>query len=664
MIITLYYIEGISRIDTPYFATKTSQATLSEQEGFFSNHIVKEIESAYYPPHYHNTVRFDIEDLSFNDNVNYLSLQYNGKTYYYFINDVTYVSESLIEVDITMDVIQTYMFDIYISNGIIERKFINRFYQKSGSSTWIMNRAYIRENVSSGEFITDYKTLLNTDTSKYVLFVKQSKFDKSTTYGNICPRNIVSYWLNNSALAPKFPVSLAVPYDIKFGPGSPYGFVKNDANKVAYNTYLVATGSYLAETLDMYVCPFNPFMKINMSSPSAGNVTLSGNVTDTAYLNFDDMHGETVYYNKALYDTYDLAIRKSTVYVGATKNPGFVDWGFSSDYIPQIIDDNYVRWTFGTDACLTTHPIYPLEEGYLSLHYAFDITNGSRIYFVNDNNSSTNTDDDKYSTLVIDTNILSVDLKNTPWAQYIANNKNRWAQLNINNILSISSAAANYAGGSSRIGKIGVDKTSSTKYSYAKVQGRNKKGQYSRGVMRRIGTDKVSSSRDVYGEVPTNANAGGIAGAALGAIGNVFDQYYTEKNLLAAPSTLSQLGECINGFLSQSHLIYRKKEKVIDYEQCAQYYHRNGYLVNEHVNAINNIFEYVQNRWHFNIIKMSVAEVHLHNVIEDEATIDAIKERLEDGIRLWNINNSYSGTTVTPVIGNFQYDNVENDFIQ
>lgn len=663
MDVKLYYIHGISRIDTPYFATKTSQATLSKQEEFFSNHLVQSVELSFYPPHYHNTIKFDTEDITFNTNVNYLSLEYNNKTYYYFIDSINYISESIIELEITMDTIQTYMFDIYIANGVIERKFINRFYQRYGSSDWLMNRNYIRENVGSGEFIVKDKQILNSDVSKYVLFLKQSKFDKSTTYGNICPRNTISYWLDSSNLAPKFPISLAVPYDIKFGPGSPYGFVKNDANKVAFNTFLVATGSYLAETLDMYVCPFNPFMKISMSSPSAGNVTLSGDVTDTAYLNFDDMHGETVYYNKGLNDKYDLAIRKYTFIIAAVKNSGFVDYGFSSDYMPQMVDDNYMRYTFGTDACLTSHPLYTVEQC-LSFHYAFDVTNGSRIYFINDNNFNTNTDDDFYSTMVIDTNILSVDLKNTPWAQYIANNKNRWAQLNTNNILSISSAAASYAGGSSAIGKIGVDKTSSTRYSYAKVQGRNKKGQFTRGVMRKVGTDKVSSSRDVYGDVPTNPNAGGIAGAALGAVGDIFNQYYTEKNLLAAPSTLSQLGECINGLLSHSHLIYYKQEKVIDFEQCANYYHRNGYLVNEYVNNVENIFEYVQNRWHFNILKMSIAEVHLHNVIEDDDTIDSIKQRLEDGIRLWNINNQQSGTTVRPVIGNFYYDNVENDFIQ
>ena len=52
MNVYLYYVEGISRIDTPYFATKTIQASLSKQEEFFDNHLVKTVELSFYPPHY------------------------------------------------------------------------------------------------------------------------------------------------------------------------------------------------------------------------------------------------------------------------------------------------------------------------------------------------------------------------------------------------------------------------------------------------------------------------------------------------------------------------------------------------------------------------------------------------------------------------------------
>lgn len=660
MIITLYYVEGISRIDTPYFSTLSEQATLSRQEEFFSNHIVQEIETAYYPPHYRNTIRFDSEDLTFNDSVNYLSLEYNGKTYYYFIDDITYISESIIEVDVTMDVIQTYMFDIYISNGIIERKFVNRYYKKSGENFYRINRSHIiRENVSCNEFKITSKTYINTDTSKYVLFVKQSRVDKQTTFGNWAPCEVVSYW-NNGSLAPKFPISISVPYDLKFGPGGPYQMYKEDITKFANMVHMTALSSNLAATLDMYVCPFNPFHGITIGTPSAGMVQLSGNVADSAYFNFDDMHGQTVYYFKpSLATGYNMEIRVNNHSLNIYPPSDFNS--FVTGNIPQMMyDDNYQRITFGTNACVTQHPLYMVEYA-IGFHYTFDPSNGSRIYFANCDDDRYS-DTDKYNTMVIDTNILSVDLKNTPWNEYIANNKNRWAQLNMNNITTITKGGLNYAGGMSKVGKIGTDMNATKSYSYG--QARNAKGQYTKG-MKKLGAIESRSIRDVYGEVPSQGNYASLFGSAVEAGNNIMQQYYLEKNLEAAPASISQLGECLNGFISQEHLIFKQVERVIDFDQCAHYYHRNAFLINEYVDSVDNIFDYVQNRYFFNVLKMSIAEVHLHNVIEDEATCDEIKARLSDGIRLWNVTMpevDNDSSVIRVVMGNFMWDNVEIDF--
>ena len=81
------YIEGISRIDTPYFAT------LGEQEDYFDSHEVVTIDTTFYPPHYLNKIKVDTDEISFNVNVNYLWFEYNSKRYYYFIDDVEYISD-------------------------------------------------------------------------------------------------------------------------------------------------------------------------------------------------------------------------------------------------------------------------------------------------------------------------------------------------------------------------------------------------------------------------------------------------------------------------------------------------------------------------------------------------------------------------------------------
>ena len=170
MVIKLYYIEGISRIDTPYYANQGQQATLAAQEAFFERHVVKEIDSAFYPPHYTNQVKLTTDDVDFNTNINYLSLEFNDKTYYYFIDDVEYLSENMIKLYITMDVIQTYMFDIRIASGVIERKFINRW-----TSNNKINRNYLREAVSDEEFIPVDFNIINGDVSKWSIIGKKTE---------------------------------------------------------------------------------------------------------------------------------------------------------------------------------------------------------------------------------------------------------------------------------------------------------------------------------------------------------------------------------------------------------------------------------------------------------------------------------------------------------
>ena len=90
MQIRFYYIDGISEIDTPYFST------LQAQETYFNNHYVSSMDYAFFPPYYTNIIPVGSDDLNFALNVNYLSFEYLGKTYYYFIENFEYVNENLI----------------------------------------------------------------------------------------------------------------------------------------------------------------------------------------------------------------------------------------------------------------------------------------------------------------------------------------------------------------------------------------------------------------------------------------------------------------------------------------------------------------------------------------------------------------------------------------
>ena len=119
--ITLYYIKGITRLDEPVFDT------LEHQKAFFSAYKVTEVDTGFYPPHFQNQITISTDDASFDTSCNYLSLTYGTKTYYYFIDSITYVSEDVILLNVTMDTIQTYLFNLDIKEADVTRASIKRW---------------------------------------------------------------------------------------------------------------------------------------------------------------------------------------------------------------------------------------------------------------------------------------------------------------------------------------------------------------------------------------------------------------------------------------------------------------------------------------------------------------------------------------------------------
>lgn len=114
---------------------------------------------------------------------------------------------------------------------------------------------------------------------------------------------------------------------------------------------------------------------------------------------------------------------------------------------------------------------------------------------------------------------------------------------------------------------------------------------------------------------------------------------------------------------SSTKVMYRL-DRVEDIESCGQYYHRNGYLVNEYINDARDIFSYINTRYYYNILKLSDADIHMKNTIESSELIEEIKSRLYKGLRFWNYKalTSTEGTA-TIEIGDFSYDNVEKSYI-
>ena len=614
MTINLYYVEGISRIDTPSFNTKDSAADITKQENYFLTKLVKSIDTTFYPPHYQNTIKFDQDDLTINDNVNYLSLDYNGKTYYYFIDSIVYTSSGIITLEVSMDTIQTFMFDIFISSAIIERKFINRWTNDNK-----INRYYKRENLSDGLFVHNSYTEVNHDRSEWFIVTRVVKADlmEPVVYSRCGLDDAVTWY----------------PASISFMPYTNQGFSWNNAFYRTFTEFYIRFQSVQPDVGQSYIIPFNPFYSTDVdlqnhtlgsnincdieSSMIAGMspVTVTNQGTKTAGIN-----------SKINYYDYHFNFVKNV-------NKGVV---FNYYNVPALFDENYIRLIFGSRSSNTTTSLYLYNTLDIKCCYYADLITGSRFYFISSYYSSPQ---DNYRTLVADYAPINMDLVSDTWAQYNATNKYRWLEAaGMAGVNALKLFLTVYTSGAFAAADMAAIAATSLTPKRQKI---SKKGQ------RAIQAIERSQRNDIPGYFTQGIND--LTPLSVTAI--------KEGNAAFAPDTI-KLSNSFDDIASHGCYIFIETQQVNDIVQCANYYHRNGYLVNEYITMEQQIFNTQSNyRYYFDVLKLSIPEVHLHNVIEDEETVNEIENRFITGLRLWHVRNE----DVT--IGDFTYDNVENDYL-
>lgn len=98
-----------------------------QQFSFFTNLSVHADNSNFFRLN-DNTVNFRVAR-SYEDslNLNYMVVKQGGKTYYLFIDSVGYIDQGTTQVNATVDVWQTYMFDFEITDAFIKREHQDRF---------------------------------------------------------------------------------------------------------------------------------------------------------------------------------------------------------------------------------------------------------------------------------------------------------------------------------------------------------------------------------------------------------------------------------------------------------------------------------------------------------------------------------------------------------
>lgn len=631
MNIDLYYVEGISRIDTPSFNTKNHIGTIEDQEDFFLTKKVKTVEIAFYPPHYRDQIKFDKADLVITDNVNYLSFEFGDKTYYYFIEKINYTSTGVILLDISMDVIQTYMFDTYISSGIIERKFINRW---NGSN---INRNYVRENVSDGLFVQKYYYNVPMPVREMMIVAKSNYVSQEYA-------SIIEYHNDTMSRNIIYP---SLIYMIPYGQGTIKSFQSlNSQSTLHYDMGI--TFNNLAkdpQISEVYLIPFNSLKNVDYTN---SYIDFTYNQTDPDFFGINDsvfgndyikylrpapyaLDPDANHYSSADYPVKLNHISHTFDFIKNTDRQDI----FRSEYMPVMLDENYIKFEFGTRSSLTSYPLYETNKIVLQCCYYASYLTGSRHYYITDRDSDYY---DNKRTIVSDYEPIKLDLLSDEYAQFNATNKYRWLEA-IGSSLINGAKFGISAGLRASYAANDIIKIASTALT-PKRQKLSKRGQ------RAIESIQTQQRDKTPGEIEEG----------ISSISPITSALIREGNMYFTPDTNKQSG-MLSDLVANAIQILWIKSFVQDYEQCAQYYHRNGYLVNEYVTQVSNIFNSVKNRYYFDMLKMSIPEVHLHNVIEDEDTIGLIEERLEQGLRLWNVLNT------DVIIGDFTYDNVENDYL-
>lgn len=625
--IKLGYLEGYNSFNVPSFASKQARDT-------YFNNITGLVEiDAYYPPLYTNVIKLDITQVSQSVPYNFVILVHNSEYYYYFIDDIKYINEELYEIYINMDTILTYMFDIKITNGLINRKSIKRW-----NSTGEINREYIRENLSEGIFDVDSYTYKNPN--KYIIVTTSSHYGnegddyRKATY-NI---NNTSYSLGYYVFIIPIPSNLNNIYSSQAlvalrKTGHTDISVSNPADCINFfidNPYVINMTYVESEYLDrllntswQYVGLNNLICNINYPSEES-IVKFNGSQQCCIAISTFPSNIDTSNYN--LYVNNKLIGIKNTT----------INRPFDFDCIPQIIDENYIQLKYGNITGFTSYPMHQSKSGVFKTYDITDVTTGNQGYYILDKNDDIN----KYNTFIFTTS-TNFDLITDAWKQYQAQNKGTLSTgLQLQGVNTLYNTVKGVA-----------LPIASNKFYMARSEQYFEKDMQS---MSDAYANRAYSSRQQA--------VGGLSGGLMQGINVIANYKANKENLEFTPDTIKGRNSMLSMAFSKYLSPYIEVSCCKDIMACAKRLEEFGYKVNEVlqnsngilINAINNV------RYYYNCIGVNITSYKLLRFISNDLLNNFI-ERLSNNIRLFNI--SILTTNNLNMSSCLQYDNVETEEI-
>lgn len=658
MTFNFYYIAGISRVDTLRFESAEDMDT------FMSSALVTSISlDAYYPPFYRNFIKLPIEAdnkfaLNFESEVNYLSFEYGGRTYYYFIDSVEYISESVFGINITMDTLMSYYFDYEINYSIVERQMIERW------NNTLINRDYIRENFSKADKEQIYykRYVRNTDWYSLAQIEDEHINDCKGYYAVVNAHREGSddfvpstYALDNEYIRCEGFTKLAPVASIE---GEVVAYFKNGATTTDKAMFPMMY-SRLKALPDNYAMYFLPFAFLDyVTCTKLAHVVIEEQTYIGLATYYDDtkLTVESYGLSGSLYVSQDdekpFPIRK--IYDGKTLDfvnsatlPSVADLTkipYSSSYIPCLMDSNYYDVHFGEGDTYSEVDLYLCLDTTLILYYFPDISTGSRIYQIDceyskgTSSSYENLVPDKLGTIVACSNPISISLYNDPWFSWAAQNK-----------LS-GPIAASIDGLKAFMGMLagGVAANQASRAASLQYASINPTG----GVPNASQRYKIRKTSQRLMDAEEDAALKSIRTPS-----NTLDYLITAGNKMLAPRTFKSLGNLSLDLLSKSCYPSLRIYRVQDYEAVARAYNMYGNRVDRLITSLSassfiNSSTYF-NRYYFNFIKLRDADITIPCLVGEEVVAD-LTSRFTEGIRFWN--------TAYP-IGTYQYDNIEVKYL-
>ena len=547
-----------------------------------------------------------------------------------------------------MDTITTYLFDIELSDVCIARKFIDR-YNTDGT----INRNYLRENVSTAimkqiqrEYLT---TTTDSDQTKGLIVIKLSDTPYKKGYTDFCKLQNFRY-LSRFEFVPQngyycvLPFNDAILTENEFNVIARQGSQETDKGKFEFHMTLSEL-SKATKVTEMYIIPGNPLRNYIFTQGNKifyHNDASTNRPIDRGTNNDCDIVTNA---NSCFFILTDFTIIPNTFEF--RKSIGFTiqnkkEIAFNKMFVPCLLDSNYYRISFGERNYQTTDLIEYSDKDLFTLTYQ-GMIDGTRFYFVGS---------DTYYTSILADNKYLMTLYTSEWNNYNSYNK-----------ASIGMAMGNYA--LSCFG-FGYGTNNSLKSTYGGNQPLidtiYSTPEYldKRHKSPMLNT-KGAALMDYFTPGESNAMRKSKVSATNKAIGEVSSLVHTatqEYNAWLAPNSVRASYDLDNVFVSRCEDLVYVLYQVEDIEQVAQYYHRNGYLVNEYYNEPSMLFsliDYVRNRYYFNILKLANCNVDFLSCTTGEDIKEDIEYRLINGIRIWNyeVND----------IGNYSYDNVERKYI-